>query len=91
MWLKQPLDPCIFMSAQQFEWCTIARDTSRGGIGVRKPMLNVSRASNNRAGSFIGGSLSATAIPRREILDPPSMNIGAGLFSMVVVMSRFVR
>jgi hypothetical protein len=44
----------MLMSAQQFILCEITGDVLPGNIGVKKPMLIVSTANSNRAGSFIG-------------------------------------
>jgi hypothetical protein len=46
------------MVAQQFEVCEFVGAISGAAIGAREPMLKVSTARNNRAGRFIGFSLS---------------------------------
>jgi hypothetical protein len=48
----------VFWLTQRFEVCEFGSDTSAGTMRERAPMLNVSAANNNRAGSFIGCSLS---------------------------------
>jgi hypothetical protein len=69
------------MPAQQFEVCETVRDISRGSTGVREPMLNVSAASNNRTGSFIGRNLTPTRIFQTRILDLPLMDSAASTLS----------
>jgi hypothetical protein len=48
----------VFILAQRSEVCDFGEDISTGAIGESAPTLNVSAAKNNRAGSFIGCSLS---------------------------------
>jgi hypothetical protein len=57
--MRQGRHVFVFVLAQQLEVCEFAEGVSGDMTGVRKPMLNVSTANNNRAGSFIGFSLSA--------------------------------
>jgi hypothetical protein len=50
------------MVAQQFEVSEFVKIVCGEAIGVRKPMLSVTTANKNRAGSFIVCSLSAIGI-----------------------------
>jgi hypothetical protein len=54
------------MLAQQFELSEFWRKFCGDTMGERAPMLKVSAANNNRAGSFIGFSLSPARTFQRK-------------------------
>jgi hypothetical protein len=54
----------MFMSAQQVLGCALGKD-SLGRTGVKEARLTANRPNSSRAGSFITGILSQTAISER--------------------------